>query len=618
MTIVLYFVTVAASQSTVAALGTDTVMKCTNGSNQNQELLQEASDGNVQRVKYLVYCNGTNINNQDDEGRTPLYIATLKNHTQVVKLLLGKEGIDINLGTTHNEETALIVAATHGQADIVELLLDNKMVDVNKGLITTGLTPLIAASQIGHYKIVKMLTDHSLILVNKALITSGDNSLVVALKNGHNGVVALLLNHTDIDVNIGPKNGKTPLIIAASNVNSTDSVRKILTKPGVDVNKQIFDGETALFMAVTSNHFDAVELLLRCPKTDTELLDENYKTAKEYATEGNLNDIVEAFETRGALTNEKGHSCCSGNVNRGLIMAVEVGDLTWIKTFLQCPQIDINVRNQHGITPLNVAAREGYNAIARLLLSNPKIDTNKYNSMNGKTALFFASEEGKWEIVKMLLLNAQIDVEIPDINGMTAVQKAAYNRHLMAVKLLLRCPKTKIGDIENENDDIQEAIEMRSYLINVGLTCCLNVADGLLQAAIKGYYREIKGLLLCPYANSNVNDRKGQTPLYLASLEGHGMSVQVLLADEHIDADIGRTLDGGTAFSIASEKGHFNVMQQLISHGNKVHASVLNKGWCSDNWTPQRTMCSDAKETTVTTTTQETGRTDSGKLFSTN
>ena len=590
-----------------------TAVKCTNGLNQNQELLQAAINGNVDRVKNLTDCNGTNVNMQDDDGRTPLYIASLKNHTEVVKFLLGIDNIDVNRGTTNNGETALIVAAKNGSTDVVGLLLGNGKVDLNKGLTTTGLTPLIAASQNGHNKIVEMLIYQPLISVNKALVTSGVNSLVAALKNGHNGVVQFLLNHPKINVNQGPKNGKTPLIIAVSNVNSTESVQMLLAQPAIDVNRQLFDGQTALFLAVISKHYLAVELLLRCPKTDTELLDEDYKSAKDYATEGDLHDILIALETRGYLTKEKGHSCCSDSINRGLLMAVEDGDLTWVKTFLLCPQININVRTQYGVTPLlNAAAREGTNEIARHLLSNPEIDANKYNSMNGKTPLIVASEGGKWDSVKMLLLNAQINVEISDIHGKTALQRAAYNGHLMAVKLLLRCPKTKVYNIESKYEEILEAIEMRAYLLNVGLTCCLNVADGLLQAATKGYYREIKGQLLCPDSNSNVIDRRGKTPLYLASLKNHDMSVKVLLEDGHIDTDIGKTLDGGTPFSIASEKGHFKVMQQLITHGNDVHESDLNKGWHSDNWTPHITMSLDAKEIKVSTATYETTSTEPG------
>ena len=607
-------------------------VKCTNSTKQNPELLQDAIHGNVDRVKKLTACNGTNVNVQDDDGRMPLYLASLKNHTQVVKFLLGLEKIDVNHGTTDNGETALIVAAKNGSAAIVGLLLSHEKVDLNKGLATTGLTPLIAASQNGHSKIVEMLIHQPLISVNKALIISGVSSLVAALKNGHNAVVEILLNHTKTNVNQAKKNGRTPLIIAVSNVNSTDSVKMLLAQPGIDVNWELFDGKTALFLAVISKHSAAVDLLLRCPKTDTDLLDENYKSAKDYASEGDLHDIVKSFETKGSLMKEKGHSCCSDSINRGLLMAVEDGHLTWVKTFLRCPQIKINVRTQHGVTPLLKAAARDYgvipqqiavskeanNEIVKLLLSNPEIDVNKYNSMNGKTALIVASEEGKSDIVKMLLLNAQINVEISDIHGRTALWKAANNGYLMAVKLLLRCPKTKVDHIESKYDDIKKAIDMHAYLLKVGGTCCLNVADGLLQAATEGYYREIRGLLLCPDSNCNVIDKRGRTPLYLASLRDHNMSVQVLLEDGNIDTEIGKTLDGGTPFSIASEKGHFKVMEQLITHGNDVHVSNLNKGWCSDNWTPDITMCLIATKIEVSTViyeTTSTTSTESGNTF---
>ena len=170
--------------------------KCSNISNQNHELRQGAIDGNIELVRRLTECNGTNFNTQDDDGQTPLYLASLNKQTEVVKFLLDMSTIDVNQHTTINGETALIVAAKHGSVDIVELLLANDKIDLNKGLTTTGMTPLIAASQNGHNKIVEMLTDQPLISVNKALDTSGVNSLVAALKNGHNGVVEIHLMFT--------------------------------------------------------------------------------------------------------------------------------------------------------------------------------------------------------------------------------------------------------------------------------------------------------------------------------------------------------------------------------------------------------------------------------------
>ena len=583
------------------------VFLCTIESKPNEQLLYATEEGWLEKVENILECHLTDINTQDDDGRTPLYLAAFKNQTDVVNFLLRQESVDVNHGTQFHGETALIVGSKHGYSDIVRLLLGIENIDVNKGLTDTGLTALIAASMNGHYQIVESLLDHNLIMVNIGLLTTGENSLLAAIRNKHEDVVKLLLRNSEVDVNLGLKNGKSPLIVASSRFDSSISiVKSLLSKPGIDANKAVFNGQTALIFAVKTGNYEIVELLLRCPQIDTDLVDEEYKTAKDYAIENGFADIIQAFETRGSLTKVNGHSCCSDNINRGLLTAVEDGDLTWLTTFLTCPQIDINLGNQFGITPLILAAREGYTDIARLLLSNPDIDTNRYNSVNGKTALIEASEEGKLEVIKMLLSNAQIDVQWFDIKRETALKKAVNVANLMAVKLLLRCAKTKVDDIASSFNHINEALALRTILQEVGGTCCFNVADGLHHAAIEGHYREIRGLLQCPDSDSNVVDKKGRTPLYLAAWKGHAMAVDVLLGHQLIDTSKGTTLDGGTPFSISSEKRHLRVMQKLVSHE---HKGDLNKGWCNDNWTPHLVKCRDSKDNEMKTTAETTFKT---------
>ena len=580
------------------------VFLCTSGSKPNEQLLYAAEEGWLERVENIIDCHMTDINTQDYERRTSLYLAALRNHSDVVNFLLQQESVDVNHGTQSHGETALIVAAKHGYSDIVGLLLDNEIIDVNKGSTDTGLTPLIVASKNGHYSIVQRLLDHPLTLVNIRLLTTGESSLVAAIQNKHEEVVKLLLRNSQIDENLCLNNGKSPLIVASSMFDTSILIVKyLLSKPGIDANKAVFNGQTALIFAVKMGHYDIVELLLRCPKIETDHVDEEYKTAQDYAIEKSFTDIVQAFETRGSLTKEKGHSCCSDNINRGLLTAVEDSDITWVETFLMCPQIEINLGNQYGITPLIVTAREGYTDIARLLLNNQDIDTNRYNSVNGKTALIVASEEGKSEVIKVLLANPQINVDWLDIQRETALKKAATNGHLMAVKLLLRCTKTKVDNIESRFDYINEAITLRSNLLEAGRTCCFNVADGIHHAAIEGNYLEIRGLLQCPDSDSNIVDKKGQTPLYLASWRGHAKAVDVLLGDEVVDASLGRNLDGGTPFSISSEKRHFQVMQKLISIE---HKGGLSKGWCIDNWTPHLVKCEGSKREVVASTLETT------------
>ena len=212
--------------------------------------------------------------------------------------------------------------------------------------------------------------------------------------------------------------------------------------------------------------------------------------------------------------------------------------------------------------------------IVDILLRHPQIDVNNENKRNRKTALFISSEEGHPDIVRMLLRNPQINVMILDSYGESALQKAALMGHLRVVKLLLRCSMTMTSvPTEVKYMDVREAIEKRATLLQIGATCCLDVRDSLLNASWHGDFRAIRGTLQCPSSDVNVRNVKGRTPSYLSSLRGHIRSMQELLKSPHIDPNKGMESDGSSAFSIASEKGHFQIMRELLQH-NKTGWSI--------------------------------------------
>ena len=64
-----------------------------------------------------------------NNGLTALMLAAMKDHTEVVKLLLEK-GAEVNAKESTDSATALMMAANNGHAEVVKLLLE-KSANVN-------------------------------------------------------------------------------------------------------------------------------------------------------------------------------------------------------------------------------------------------------------------------------------------------------------------------------------------------------------------------------------------------------------------------------------------------------------------------------------------------------
>ena len=83
-------------------------------------------------------------------GFTPLHVVAEHGHADIVRLLLDKQGIDVNV-MDDNNDTPLHVVVQHGHADVVRLLLDRQGINVNQR-DKSGRTPLYIAVQRGNLK----------------------------------------------------------------------------------------------------------------------------------------------------------------------------------------------------------------------------------------------------------------------------------------------------------------------------------------------------------------------------------------------------------------------------------------------------------------------------------
>ena len=193
---------------------------------------------------------------------------------------------------------------------------------------------------------------------------------------------------------------------------------------------------------------------------------------------------------------------------RQLISACECGDLDTVQQLLDSDEftIEVDCDGGEGFTPLQVAAANGHESVARfLLMRGASLDTqNTY----GWTALMQAALYGHTKIA-MLLLQNKANPFIRNKTGGTALTLAAYKGHVDIVNLLLDNPGLELG--ESRSDPV-----------------CQNLTPTV-ASIISGHHVILKQLLERGSDQFYSDPGTGWTLLMVAALGGHVSSAQYLV-----------------------------------------------------------------------------------------
>jgi len=248
------------------------------------------------------------------------------------------------------------------------------------------------------------------------------------------------------------------------------------------------------------------------------------------------------------------------DVNAGKVSALNqaanAGNRAMVE-FLLGRGADINAKAWHGKTPLGTAVEEGFQAVTEVLLAN-KADVNARDD-SGLTPLALAAEHNQPKILQMLLA-AGADANVEDNGGRTPLSFAAWSGSPEMVKQLLAAKADPNGGT-----------------LDAPLLCAINKKDAasaqlLLQAGAnpnaKGEldWQPSWGFGQSVYPNNN---RGWATPLWLAIDMNQLPMVQLLLkfkADPNNSQTDGRPL-------LFSALSHTNVLEVLLDAGAKVDAS---------------------------------------------
>ena len=207
---------------------------------------------------------GADIEVKDEQGRSPLLVASRFGHLRVVEVLL-KAGAGMCV-TDNLEETCLTLATTYNHTETVRTLLCMPEVDVNQSN-TSGTTSLHHAVSQKHPDVVQVLIDAGADIEGKNCTgptwenTHGRTPLHYACEVGELENVQMLVE-AGADVSAADETGGTCLSLAAD-VGHTETVRYLAGLNKVDVNRRNLLGHTALHDARQKQHTDVEQVLLK-------------------------------------------------------------------------------------------------------------------------------------------------------------------------------------------------------------------------------------------------------------------------------------------------------------------------------------------------------------------
>ncbi|KAI1047931.1 hypothetical protein LB505_013226 [Fusarium chuoi] len=195
---------------------------------------------------------------QNNELQTPLFTATCNGHVEFVKILL-EYGAENTLGTFGAYNTSpLLAASLVGSSEIVQEFLSHGAGKTITASNTYGVTPLHAAANANSVQALKLLLEVRSVSVNQKT-TYGFSPLFIAARNGYHSIVSLLLSTESIDKDSESWVGLSPLFAAVANGHL--EVTKLLLSKGCHAQHWVSIGQDLLWWAQRSNEPELVQIL---------------------------------------------------------------------------------------------------------------------------------------------------------------------------------------------------------------------------------------------------------------------------------------------------------------------------------------------------------------------
>lgn len=315
-----------------------------------------AEQGNLGAVKKALSQDPGLINVRNEGGRTPLHLAAVNGHKDVVLQLIQK-GADVNLKSQKNKRSPLHYAAWKGHAEVVQLLL-KKGAEVDSREID-GETPLYYGGASGNLQVIKLL-------VAKGARVKGEKSTLnttpltyAVYRNGGSVDIVKFLIAKGADVMQAADNGFNLLHRAAWEAKG-DMINLLIDK-GIPVDSRTDFGRTPLQNAVMTGNLEAAEVLIKRGADVNASGDEDWPPLY-LAVKRGRKDMVALLLKTGANANDT-----RKQTKKTVLHTAAIKGYGKIAYKLLEKGAEPNARDNSGITPLEYAYRYGHRKTAEIL-----------------------------------------------------------------------------------------------------------------------------------------------------------------------------------------------------------------------------------------------------------
>ncbi|PCH01510.1 Hypothetical protein PENO1_042520 [Penicillium occitanis (nom. inval.)] len=339
--------------------------------------------------------------------------------------------------------------------------------------------------------------------------------------------------------------------LAAALDGKMEVVHDLLKKDGITINATNRDRKMALHLASQRGNKDVVQELLKTNLMDRKALHwASLRGLKEAAQEplksnertGIFDEYLSSkdYYRSTALLLASRTALHLASIHRHKEVVEELLNTSYGKEIINDLLISQSPDER---SALHLASENGHKEVVQELLHTNKSLTSDLLDLKddeGRTALHIACAKGSDEIVKMLLSNGAI-INFESANKDTPLMEAMWNSNESIVALLLdhgASPRTRSENYSALTaEDRGKITEELLKKADIGAKCGKG-RTALQKASEAGCTEVVEVLLDHPRGKGFINspDDSSFTPLHLASVNGHGDTIAVLLPH---GADVG-------------------------------------------------------------------------------